>query len=91
MFELLFIFGVLMLGVLVLVGILKLLVGLLLLPLKMAWWAAKGLIGLLLIVPLAFVAFLIFTNVLPVVLFLLVIPLVLVVAGVGLMVKLVFC
>jgi len=91
MFELLFIFGVLALGVVVLVGILKLLVGLLLLPLKMAWWMAKGLMGFLLIVPLAIVAFLVLTNVFPVVLILLLLPVIVVVAGVGLLVKLAFC
>jgi hypothetical protein len=91
MFELLFLTGLLILGVVVLAGILKLLFGLLLLPLKMAWWMAKGLVGLLLIVPVAIVAFLVLTNVLPIVLFLLVLPVIVVVAGVGLFVKTVFC
>jgi hypothetical protein len=91
MFELFFLFGVLTLGVIVLVGVLKLLVALLLLPLKLAWWVAKGLVGLLLFVPLAIVGFLVLTNVFPVILLLLLLPLVVVVAGVGLLVKLVFC
>jgi hypothetical protein len=91
MFELLFLFGVLTLGVVVLVTILKLLVALLLLPFKLAWWMAKGLVGLLLIVPLALVGFLVFTNVFPVMVLLLLLPVIAVVAGVGLLVKLVFC
>ena len=47
MFELLFLLGILAVGVLVLVAILKLLVALVLLPFKLAWWMAKGLVGLL--------------------------------------------
>lgn len=91
MLEVLFLFGVLAVGVVVLVGILKLLVALVLLPLKLAWWMAKGLVGLLLVVPLAILAFLVITNVFPLVVFLLLLPLVVVVAGVGLLVKLAFC
>ncbi len=91
MLELLFLFGVLTVGVVVLVGVLKLLVGLVLLPFKLAWWMAKGLVGLLLIVPLVIVGFLILTNVFPVILLLLLLPAIAVVAGVGLLAKLVFC
>ena len=91
MLELLFMFGVLVVGVFVLVGILKLLVVLLLLPLKLAWWTAKGLAGLLLLIPLAALFFLVATNVFPVVLILLVLPVILVVAGVGFLMKLALC
>lgn len=91
MLELLFIFGVLAAGVFVLVGILKLLVVLLLLPLKLAWWTAKGLAGLLLLIPLAALFFFVATNVFPVVLMLLVLPVILVVAGVGYLMKLALC
>jgi hypothetical protein len=91
MFELLFLFGVLAVGAVILVAVLKLLVALLLLPFKLAWWMAKGLVGFLLIVPLAIVCFLIFTNVFPVILLFLMLPVIAVVAGVGLLVKLAFC
>lgn len=91
MLDLLFLIGVLTVGAVVLIGILKLLVGLLLLPLKLAWWMAKGLVGFLLFVPLAIVCFLVLTNVFPIVLFVLLLPLILAVAGVGLLAKLVFC
>jgi hypothetical protein len=91
MFEMIFLFGVLTLGILVLVGILKLLVALVLLPLKLAWWTAKGLLGILLFVPLLVVSILIFTNVFPLVLLFLLLPVLLVVAGVGLIAKLLFC
>ena len=91
MFELLFLLGILAVGVLVLVAILKLLVALVLLPFKLAWWMAKGLLGVLLFVPLAVVGFLVFTNVFPVIVLLLLLPLIVVVAGIGLLVKLIFC
>ena len=89
--ELLFIFGILAIGVVVLVGVLKLLVSLLLLPFKLAWWMAKGLVGLLLIVPVAIVGILVLTNVFPVVLLILLLPVIAVVAVVGLLVRMVFC
>lgn len=89
--ELIVLFGALALGVLLLAGILKLLVVLLLLPFKLAWWTAKGLIGLLLFLPVLVVGFLVVTNVFPLVLMLLLLPVLLVVAAVGLFVKLLFC
>jgi hypothetical protein len=91
MMELLLLFGILAVGAVVLIGVLKLLVGLLLLPFKLAWWMAKGLVGLLLFVPLAIICFLVLTNVFPIVLFFLLLPVIVMVAGVGLLVKLVFC
>ena len=57
--------------------LLMLMYALLLLPLKLAWWTAKGLVGLLLIVPLAILGVLIFTNVFPVLLLVLVLLLLL--------------
>lgn len=91
MFELLFMLGILALGAVVAVGFLKLLVGLVILPFKMAWWVAKGLVGLVLVVPLVLIAILVLTNVFPIFLFLLMLPVIVVAAGVGLLVKLVFC
>ena len=55
--ELILLFGALALGVVVLAGILKLLVMVLLLPFKLAWWTAKGLVGLLLFLPVLVVGF----------------------------------
>jgi hypothetical protein len=91
MFELLFVFGILALGVLALIGFLKLLVALVLLPFKIAWWTAKGLVGLLLVVPLIVISVLVVTNVFPLVLFMLLLPVIIVTAAVAFLVKLVFC
>jgi hypothetical protein len=91
MLELLFMFGVLAVGVFVLVGILKLLVVLLLLPLKLAWWTAKGLAGLLLAIPLLVLFFFVATGAFPVVVMMLVLPVILVVVGVGFLMRLVLC
>jgi hypothetical protein len=91
MLELLFFFGMLTLGAVLLIGFLKLLVVLLILPFKLAWWAAKGIVGLLLFIPLIVVFFLVFTNVFPLLLILMILPVLLVVAGVGMLMKLVFC
>jgi hypothetical protein len=87
----LFFFGILALGAVVLIGLLKLLVALLLLPLKLAWWTARGVLGLLLVIPLIVVGYLVITNVFPVLLILLLLPVLVVVAGIGLLMRLVFC
>jgi hypothetical protein len=91
MFELLILFGVLTLGVVLLIGLLKLLVVVLLIPFKLAWWAAKGLIGLLFVVPLVILGYLVVAGAFPIFLLLFVLPVILVVAGIGLLVKLMFC
>jgi len=91
MLELLFVFGILALGAVVLIGLLKLFLGLLLLPFKLVWWTAKGVVGLLLIIPLIVIGYLVITNVVPLLLVFLIIPVLLVVACVGFLMKLVFC
>lgn len=91
MFELLFLFGVLTLGVVLLIGFLKLLVVVLLLPFKLAWWTAKGLLGLLLFVPMLILGYLVIAGAFPALLLLLILPVFVVVAGVGLLIKLIFC
>jgi hypothetical protein len=90
MFELLFLFGVFAFAVLCVIGILKLLVALVILPFKMAFWMAKGLLGLLLLLPLILIAYFVFVNALPLVLFVLLLPIVVVVAGFGLLLRLIF-
>lgn len=91
MFELLFFFGMMALGAVVLIGLLKLLVALLLLPLKLAWWTAKGVLGLLFVIPLIVVGYLVVANVFPVLLILFLLPVIAVVAGIGLLMRLVLC
>ncbi len=91
MLELLFLFGIFALGAVVLIGLLKLFVVLLLLPFKLVWWTAKGVVGLLLIFPLIVISYLVLTNVFPLLLVLMIVPVLLVVAGVGFLMKLVFC
>ena len=61
------------LGILVLFA--KMLVALILLPLKLGIWMVKGALGLLLIVPVTIVAVLLATGVLPVVLLVVAVPL----------------
>lgn len=90
MFELLFLFGVFAFAVLCVIGVLKLLVALVILPFKMAFWMAKGLLGLLLLIPMILLAYVVFVNALPIVFFLLVLPIIVVVTGFGLLLRLIF-
>ncbi len=90
MIELLLFIGIVAVGMAVLVGIIKLLFGLLILPLKAAFWLTKGLIGFLIAIPVLVIVFLIVTNVVPLVLFALLLPFIFFIAGVALLFKLIF-
>ncbi|MCK5713216.1 MAG: hypothetical protein KAI25_10900 [Hyphomicrobiaceae bacterium] len=72
-----------------LAGVLNLLAALLLLPLKLLFWTAKGLIGLLLLVPMFVIGALVVANLCPIILLFLLLPVFLVAAGVVLLLKLI--
>ena len=90
MFELLGLILILMLGGALLVGLLKFFVVIALIPLKLAWWLVKGVVALALIVPLTLIAINLLVFGLPVILFVLVLPLVLGVAGLVVLVRCIF-
>jgi hypothetical protein len=90
MFELFFVILALILGGTLLIGVLKLLVAIALIPLKLAWWLVKGVVALVLIVPLTLIAINLVAIGLPVILFVLVLPLVLGVVGLVALVRCVF-
>lgn len=90
MIELLLFVGIIALGIAVLVGVVKLLFGLLLLPFQAAIFLTKGLIGLVFVIPVAIVVYLVVANIVPLVLFALLLPFVLFIAGVALLFKLIF-
>ena len=89
MLEVLFLIGIVALGIVLLAGVLKLLFTLVLLPFQIIWWTAKGLLGLLLVVPLLVVGVLVVANVLPMVLLFLLLPVFLVLAGIVMLLRLV--
>jgi len=90
MFDLLFVILALVVGGALLIGLLKLLVAVALIPLKLAWWMVKGVVGLVLIIPLTLIAISLVATGLPVILFVLVLPLLLGVAGLVALVRCVF-
>lgn len=90
MIEMLVIVGAVVLGFAILVGIVKVLFGLLLLPFKAALWLTKGLVGLFIAIPVLVVVYLVVANVVPIVLFALLLPFVLFIAGVMLLLRLIF-
>jgi hypothetical protein len=90
MFELFVLIMILVVGGALLVGLLKLFVAFALLPFRLAWWLVKGVVALVLIVPLTLIALnLVFLG-LPVILFILVVPLALGVAGLVALVRVIF-
>jgi len=74
MFELLVLLGVACLALCVLGGVLQLLVSLVLLPFKLALGLAKGLFGLIFVVPLLLVLGLVFTGIFPLILGIVAVP-----------------
>ena len=90
MFEILFLILALAVGGALLIGLLKLFVAIAFIPLKLAWWLVKGVVALVLIVPLTLIAINLFAFGLPVILFVLVLPLLLGVAGLVVLVRCVF-
>ena len=75
MIETLIVLGVLAGGVVILFGFLKLLVLVLLLPFKIAFLLAKGLIGLVIAVPVLIITSLVLVGTLPVICFVVLLPL----------------
>jgi hypothetical protein len=90
MIELLLFIGAIALGIAVIVGVVKLLFAVMLLPFKAAIWIGKGLFGLLIALPVLVIVLLVVTNVVPLVLFALLLPIILFIAGVALLLKLIF-
>jgi hypothetical protein len=90
MFELLLVLGFLALGGILLIGLIKLLLGLVLLPIKLGFWVLKGVLALVLLVPLVIIGVNVFAAGIPIVLFILALPLLLLFAGVLLLLKLIF-
>ncbi len=75
MFETLIVLGILVGGVVLLFGLLKLLVLVLLLPFKIAFLLAKGLIGLVIAVPVLIITSLVLVGTLPFIYFVVLLPL----------------
>jgi len=90
MMELLFIFVVIALFGALLIGLLKALVFLVVLPFKVAIWMAQGIIGLVLIIPLAIISFLVLASALPVIGLVLALP-VLLFAGIVALLARIIC
>lgn len=90
MFELVILFGLIFVGVLAAVGILKFLVAMVILPVKAAFWLTKGLAGLLIAVPLMILGFVVFVGTLPFTVLFLALPIVFCAIAIGAMAKLVF-
>lgn len=90
MIELLLLVGIVVVGFALLAGIVKLLFGLILFPFKAAFWLTKGLVGLVIAIPVLVIVYLVAANIIPIVLFALLLPFVLFIAGVALLLKLIF-
>ena len=90
MLELLVALCFIFVGAVVLVGILKLLVALIILPFKIAFFLAKSVVGLLLLIPLAIIAYVVFVNAFPIIVFALLLPVLLAVVAVAFVVKCLF-
>ncbi len=90
MFEILFLIGVLAVGGAILIGILKLLVAIALIPFKLAFWLVKGVLAVVLFIPLVIIGLNVFALGIPIVLFLLFLPLLLGIVGLVLLVRLIF-
>ena len=91
MFELVFVGAIVAGGVLLAVGLLKLLVVVLLLPLKLAFILAKGLLGLVIGVPVLILTLLVLVGTLPVIFVVLLLPLAIAGAAFVGFLRLLFC
>ena len=90
MFEILVLVGFLALIGALLIGLIKLILGLVILPFKLAFWALKGLLVLLLLVPIVMIGLNIFAVGIPILLFILVLPFLLLFAGLAFVFRLIF-
>jgi len=90
MIDLLVLFFLLFAGVCVLVGILKFLVVLVLIPFKIALWMTKGLVWLVVGIPFLILTTVVVAGAFPIVVFLLMLPVLLLGAAVAAIARLVF-
>ncbi|NIM19720.1 MAG: hypothetical protein GTO51_05685 [Candidatus Latescibacteria bacterium] len=90
MFELICLIGILILGGALLIGLLKLIVGLALLPFKLTFWFVKGVVVLVILVPLAVIGLGLVSVGVPILLFVLLLPLFLGVLALCFLVRLIF-
>ncbi|MFH1755383.1 MAG: hypothetical protein ABIA59_06730 [Candidatus Latescibacterota bacterium] len=90
MIELLVLLGVLALFGGLLIGLLKLFVCLLILPFKVAFWLAKGVLALVLLVPLIVIGLNVFALGIPILLVVLCLPFILLFAGLAFVCRLIF-
>ena len=91
MLELLAILGLVFVGLAMLAGLFKLIIVLIILPIKLAFFLVKGVVGLVFIIPLAIILYVVFANAFPIILLVMVLPVLAVFAGLALLLKLVFC
>lgn len=82
MFELIVILGLLFAGLAFLAIMLKLVIALVLLPIKLALWFTKGILALVLFIPLAVVGTVVFAGAAPLIALFVVLPLALFAAAV---------
>ena len=90
MFELVILLGLLFVGAMAIVGILKFLVAMVLLPVKAAFWLTKGIAGLLIGVPLMILGFVVLVGTFPFTVLFLALPIVFCAVAIGAMAKLFF-
>jgi hypothetical protein len=90
MLEILMILGFLFLCGALLIGLFKLLIGLVLLPFKLGFWVLKGVLALLLLVPLIIIGMNVFALGIPILLVILVLPFLLLFAGLVFICRLIF-
>ncbi len=90
MFELLILIAAIAIGGALLVGFLKLIVSLALLPFKVGFWLIKGVLALVILLPLTIIFFNLFAFAVPVVLFALFLPIIIGVIGLLVLFKLIF-
>jgi hypothetical protein len=79
--------GILVMGIALLAIVGKLVLALVVLPFKLCFWVFKGLLGLILVVPLAIISICAFSVGFPVILFILALPLILLGVGIALLFK----
>jgi hypothetical protein len=90
MLELLIVLGSIFLVGAIVIGVLKLLVWLLVLPIKLGFWIVKGVLGLIFLIPAVIIAAWAVSSVLPFVFAVIVIPVLFVVLAVVALFTLVF-
>ena len=90
MLEILMLVGFLVLCGALLIGLFKLLIGLVLLPFKLGLWALKGVLALLILIPLLIIGMNVFALGIPILLVIIVLPFLLLFAGLVFLCRLIF-